>query len=223
MSLYLEGEQVPQTKADFERCARNFEEALLLEPAADFDRSRALFCRGRALVFDAQYDRAETLLAEYIRIDPHRAYAYNALGIAYLEHRARPSQGLAEAAAGFQSAMRYAPCWSYPVHNLALLETERGNYDEATHLYVRAMSVAPGYSYLPYNLGLLYERMGDLSSAGRWFATARQVAESSGRRPTGAWPERSQIWNVLGTVARAQGHPSKALVLFEKALADDPT
>src|ERR1035441_4587101 len=54
LSRYLEGEQVPQIKADFERCARYFEEALALEPTAAFDRSRALFCRGRALVFDAQ-------------------------------------------------------------------------------------------------------------------------------------------------------------------------
>ncbi len=222
MSRYLEGEQIPQTKADFERCASDFEEALLLDPGADFDRSRALFCRGRALVFDAQYDSAEKLLAESIAIDPHRAYAYNALGIALLERSARTGQGLAEAAVNFQSAMRYAPYWAYPVHNLALLETERGNYDEAIRLYVRAMSIAPGYSYLPYNLGLLYERMGDLNRAGRWFAAARQAAETSGRRPSGAWPERSQIWNVMGTVARAQNHQSKALALFEKALADDP-
>ena len=222
LSRYLEGEQVPQIKADFERCARYFEEAFLLEPTAAFDRSRALFCRGRALVFDAQYDSAEKLLQDSIQIDPRRAYAYNALGIALLEGSSGTGQGLPEAAAAFQSAMRYAPYWAYPVHNLALLETERGDYDQAIRLYAHAMSVAPAYSYLPYNLGLLYERMGDLNRAVRWFVTARGIAENSGRRPAGPWPERSQIWNALGTVARSQGHQAKALDLFEKALADDP-
>jgi tetratricopeptide (TPR) repeat protein len=223
MSRYLEGDQVPQVKADFEQCARYFEEASALEPSDDFDRGRALFCRGRAQVFDRQYDTARRTLEESIRMDSRRAYAYNALGIAFLEDSARTGQGLTEAAAAFRSAMRYAPYWAYPVHNLALLETERGNYDQAIRLYAQAMAVAPAFSYLPYNLGLLYERMGDLNRANRWYVTARQIAENSGRHTAGPWPERSQIWNALGTVARSQGRQSKASDLFEKSLADDPS
>ncbi len=42
MTRYLEGEEIPQTKADFERCGKLFEEALRLKPDAEFDRSRAL-------------------------------------------------------------------------------------------------------------------------------------------------------------------------------------
>ena len=62
MSRYLEGEEVPQTKADFSRCTRWFAEAAKLSPAPAFDNSRAQFCEGRALIFDKQYDNAEKLL-----------------------------------------------------------------------------------------------------------------------------------------------------------------
>ena len=50
-----------------------------------FDEARMLFCRGRALIFDHAYGAARTMLERSIRLDPARGYAYNALGIAYLE------------------------------------------------------------------------------------------------------------------------------------------
>jgi tetratricopeptide (TPR) repeat protein len=223
MSRYIDGEQEALKKPDFDRCARYFDEAFGLDPSANFDRSRALFCHGRALIFDGQYDAAEGLLKQSIGIDPARAYAYNALGIAELERSARKNgQGLQEAADYFRKAMRFAPYWAYPIHNLALLESELGRYDDAIHLYELAMSVAPRFSYLPYNLGLLYERLGDLPNAQRWFERARVLAEQFRPHFTGPWPERARIWNALGTVARSQRHTARAADLFRKALADDP-
>jgi len=224
MSRYMAGEQIPQTKADFQLCDRYFEEAAALPGDSAFDRSRALFCKGRALIFDSQYDQAEDLLNASIQIDARRAYAYNALGIAELERSARTGSGLDAAVAAFQSAMRFAPYWAYPIHNLALLETERGNYDAAIRLYQDAMKIASRYSYLPYNLGLLYERLGDYENAQRWFEQARVVAESA-KVQGGAgdpWPERAQIWNAMGTVAQTLGRKKRAEELFQKALGDDP-
>ena len=223
MNRYLEGEEIPQTKADFERCAKLFEAALQLRPNAEFDKSRALFCQGRARIFDEQYPEAQRLLESSIRIDSQRAYSYNALGIAYLEQIARNGQGFDQAADALRTAMRYAPYWAYPIHNLALLSSERGDYDGAIQLYQYAMSIAPRYSYLPYNLGLLYDRLGDFSNASVWFEKAREVLETYGRHTTGPWPERARVFNALGTVARSEGRNSRARELFEKALADDPT
>ena len=223
MSRYLEGEEIPQTKADFERCGKLFQAALLLSPQKDFDKSRALFCQGRARIFDAEYADAQKLLESSIKIDSQRAYSYNALGIAYLEQIARTGKGFDDAASAFKTAMRYAPYWAYPVHNLALVESERGNYDESIRLYQYGMTIAPRYSYLPYNLGLLYERLGDFETARIWFEKARQVLEMYGKKPAGAWPGRARVWNALGTVARSQGKDSKALEYFQKALSDDPS
>jgi tetratricopeptide (TPR) repeat protein len=85
------------------------------------------------------------------------------------------------------------------------------------------MSIAPRYSYLPYNLGLLYERLGDFENASLWFEKARQVQEVYGRHSGGSWPERARVWNALGTVARSEGKEARAMELFQKALADDPS
>jgi len=222
MSRYLEGDEIPQTKQDFERCGKLFQTALQLDPSAQFDNSRALFCQGRALVFDGRNDDAERMLDASIKIDPQRAYSYNALGIARMELIARGGGGFDEAAAAFRAAMRYAPYWAYPVHNLALLSSERGDYDGAIRLYRYAMSIAPRYSYLPYNLGLLYERLGDFENASIWFEQARHVLETNGHASGSAWTERARVWNALGTVARSQHRDARASELFQKALADDP-
>jgi len=222
LSRYLEGEEIPQTAADFERCGRLFEAAFRLRPDAQFDESRALFCQGRARIFAGQLDDAERLLTNSIQLDSQRAYAYNALGIAYLESIARTGQGFDEASNAFRTASRYAPYWAYPLHNLALVDSERGDYDGAIRLYEYAMAIAPRYSYLPYNLGLLYSRVGDFDNAARWFQRALEVLESNGPPRNAAWPERARVWNALGTIASSQKRESKALELFQKALADDP-
>src|SRR6202012_854161 len=112
---YLEGDQIPQTKKDFELGARYFEEALRVAPDAHFIESRMLFCKGRALIFDHDYDHARDFLEKSIGIDPTRSYAYNALGIAYLEQIAT-TQGATfdPALRAFHDAIRFAPNWAYP-------------------------------------------------------------------------------------------------------------
>jgi tetratricopeptide (TPR) repeat protein len=222
MSRYLEGEEVPQIKADFSRCARWFQEAAKLSPDPAFDNSRAQFCEGRALIFDKQYTAAGKMLQQSIAIDPRRAYAYNALGIAYLEQISQNRQGFDQAESAFRSAMRFAPYWAYPVHNLALTLAERGDYDGAIRSYHYAMSIAPRYSYLPYNLGLLYQRLGDFENARLWYQRAQEVVEKFGKSRNSRWPERARIWNALGSIAREERRDRKAEDLFRKALADDP-
>jgi tetratricopeptide (TPR) repeat protein len=222
MSRYLEGEEVPQTKTDFDRCARWFQQAAKLSPDPAFDNSRAQFCEGRALIFDKQYATAGKLLQQSIAIDPRRAYSFNALGIAYLEQISQNRQGFAEAESAFRSAMRFAPYWAYPIHNLALTLAERGDYDGAIRAYQYAMSIAPRYSYLPYNLGLLYQRLGDFENARLWYQKAQQVLEKFSKPRDNRWPERARTWNALGTLAREEKRDNKAEELFRKALADDP-
>jgi tetratricopeptide (TPR) repeat protein len=239
MLKYLQGDQTAQTKSDFELCGRYFEEAFKLAPDTSFNRSRATFCQGRALIFDAQaaamrgrmnestslFDEAESKLRASIQSDPRHGYAYNALGIAELERvlLTRNLQGLDAAEADFLRAMRFAPYWAYPIHNLALAASERGDWDEAIRLYEQAMSIAPWYSYLPYNLGLLYERLGDLEDAEFWFERALRVTGEYNPKRAGAWPERARIWVALGTVAGEREEEKKAERYFEKALADDPS
>ncbi len=219
---YLEGDQIPQGKADFARGARYFEEALRLSPGSSFDESRMLFCQGRALIFDHAYAQARTLLERSIGIDPARAYSYNALGIAYLEQIASNQANFDLCIRAFHDAIRFAPDWVYPRHNLALAYGERGDYTAAIRTYQEAMRLAPHYSYLPYNLGLLYQRLNDWPKATRYYKEAREVTERNRPARGGArWVERSEIWNALGTLEAGRDHVAKAESLFRKALQDD--
>ena len=228
---YLRGDQVVQTRADFERGARDFEAAIELGPSMLFDESRLLFCRGRALIFSDQanrkdYQQAVVLLERAIRLDPDRAYAYNALGIAYLEQAPQGARYYDQAIAAFHDAIRRAPYWTYPWHNLALTLAERGNYEEAARYYNHAMDLAPQHSYLPYNLGLLYQRMNRMQEAEASYRKALQVAtlarqqglvaHAGGRRP-----EEAEAVNALGTLA-ASRRKRKAEELYRQALEIDP-
>jgi tetratricopeptide (TPR) repeat protein len=91
---------------------------------------------------------------------PISAYAFNALGIAWLE------QGLyAEAARAFRDSVARAPAWTYPWHNLALAYTETGNYDDADMAYRRAIALQPDYARLHHNRGVLLHRLNRIPDA----------------------------------------------------------
>lgn len=226
---YLRGEQSPQTKADFELGGRYFEEALRLAPASTFDESRMLFCKGRALIFDREeshYQMAEGLLERAILLDPARSYAYNALGIAYLEQVRTHAGYYARAVAAFHDARRFAPNWAYPLHNLALTYSEQGDFRAALRAYSQAMGLAPEYSYLPYNLALLNQRMNRLDDAEKLYRIALRTAEEARRSGVNAavspWKERADILNALGTLAAARHHEKSAGDFYEAALKEDP-
>jgi Flp pilus assembly protein TadD len=176
---YLKGDQEGGNEKEFMDAAQDFEAALRLAPGAQFDESRAKFCRGRALIYAKQYARAVELLEQAIRLDPTRAYAYNALGIAYLEQVSLNVRNFEYATAAFQDAINRAPYWAYPRHNLALALTQRGEFQRAAAEYRGAMDVGPYYSYLPYNLGLLYQQIAD-------FPRARHITGRPWRSPANA-------------------------------------
>jgi tetratricopeptide (TPR) repeat protein len=229
---YLRGDQDPVPEGEFTQGAEDFEAALELAPSAPFNESRALFCRGRALIFhrnQADFERAIELLQQSIRLDSKRGYAYNALGIAYLENAASDAALLGLAEKALHDAIHYSPYWPYPWHNLALVLTERGEYDAAIECYRHAMKLAPQYPYLPYNLGLLYQRINRLKDAATMYQEALKTAERSRGdfvlwRADGRKPEEAEALNALGTLAEkgtAKGAEG-ARKLYEQSIADDP-
>ena len=222
---YLEGDQIPQTKEDFVLGAEYFADALRLAPDSVFDEARMLFCQGRAQIFDRAYDSARKLLERSIRLDPARGYAYNALGIVYLEQIAAHASSFDGAIRAFRDAIRFAPYWAYPRHNLALAYQQRGAYADAIRTYKDAMALGPQYSYLPYNLGLLYRQLNELPLAETYYLLAKDRAErnphvvttTAGQR----WTERAEIFDALGAVEAARKHWSAAEKDYRQALADD--
>ena len=224
---YLQGDQEPLKKEQFVEAALDFETALQLSPAAQFDESRGKFCRGRALIYEKNYSDAVRLLEQAIRLDPARAYAYNALGIAYLEQVNTDVHYFEYASDAFQDAIDRAPYWPYPRHNLALALTQRGDYQRAAAEYRAAMDVGPHYSYLPFNLGLLYQQIADFPQAKTYYQDASRIAEQRCALRLGkefkACPERSLPRTGLAALEIQQGNRRKARRLLDDALRDDGT
>jgi tetratricopeptide (TPR) repeat protein len=198
---YLEGDEVPQKRPAFADCARIFSEALGLQPGSPYLQARQDFCEGRVQIFDKSYSNAIHNLVDSIRFDPTAAYAYNALGIAYLE------QGnYRDAMLAFEDAIQRAPRWAYPRHNLALAYAEDGNFDQAIRTYQVAMDLAPNYFYLPYGLGVVYERMNRFEEAVALYETAKTRA-----------PNRAEPVTALAMVMAAQGKRTEAISALRAA------
>ena len=201
LDKYLEGEEIPQTKEDFERGGQIYAEAKHLAGDSAFLEARETFFRGRALIFDKRYAEAGDYLQRSIRIDPGSPHALNALGIALLE-QARYS----EAESAFGDAIRRAPYWAYPRHNLALVHLQRGQYARAVTVYQEAMSIAPWYSYLPYNLGLIYQKTNREREAEQAFVASVRLA-----------PWRAAPLVALGLLYASAGRRAPALSYYLRA------
>ena len=204
---YLSGGQSPQVKTDFESGAKYMEAAARLTPESLYLQARDSFFSGRSLLFDKQYPQATDLLEQSVRTDPGEAYAYNALGIAYLE-QAKFQQALP----AFRDAAKRAPNWSYPLLGEALAYEQAGNNAAAVRTYHDAMKQTPKYGFWPYNLGLVYQKM-----------NRRSDAETSYRKAMALMPNSGMPLNALGTLKASEGKNAEAEKLYKDALAKDPT
>ncbi len=203
---YLEGDEIPQRQSDFESGARYFDAALRLTPESLYLQARLLFCLGRVALFAKRYAEAADLLEQSIRYDPNAAYAYNALGIAYLEQAKYPGS-----VAAFHDAIQRAPHWTYPLHNLALASIEKGDYGSAEKSLQHAIRLTPQFAYLYYNLGVLYQRLNLRKDAGNAYQSAIE------RKPAMA-----DAYNGLGALAVVERKPDRAERSFREALNKDP-
>jgi len=199
---YLAGEQRPQSRDEFLAGQKYYEAAALLARDSVFLESRKDFCEGRVAIFDKNYPAAATLLERAVRLDPERAYAYNALGIAYLERA-----DYDRASSAFRDAAKRAPYWAYPLHNLALALAEKGDSEGAIRAYQRAIQLAPKYAYLRYNLGLVYQR-----------TNRHREAEEAYREALAIAPNDAQTLNALGSLKASEGKAGEAERLYREAL-----
>ena len=200
---YLKGDEIPQSREEFYKGEQIFNAALQLQPGSPYLSARASFCHGRFLVFEKNYPDAVEALERSIRLEPRAAYAYNALGIAYLERAEYPA-----AENAFLDAIDRAPLWVYPRHNLALTHWQQGRYDRAIADYRAAMTLAPRqYFYLPYNLGLLYASL-----------NRKQLAEEMYRLAIDRAPARAEPLTGLAGLEAEHGNNRQAKRYLELAL-----
>jgi tetratricopeptide (TPR) repeat protein len=219
---YLKGDEVPQLESDFLLGARYFRAALDLAPDAAFDESRFLFCQGRAEIFQKKYSAAQRTLDASISIDPARAYAYNAIGIAYLEQVTKNASNIALAISAFQTAIGLAPYWAYPRHNLALTYAEAGEFDQAVRQYQEARLLAPSYGYLAYNLGVLYQQINEVPAARAAYVDALQLSERDcSVTRSASCPAAARVRTALGVLFETTSKWNLAEKQYQMALRAD--
>ena len=203
---YLAGDEVPQTRSDYQLGAELYSAAERLEPGDRLIQERTLFFQARVATLDRQYQQAEMLLKKALALDPDAAYIHNARGIELLEQR-----NVNEATNEFRFASFLSPHWAYPLHNLAVAQIVSGDLVAAVDSYHSAMELAPDRAYLPYNLGLLYQKMGRFEEAGLAYRRAIEIAQPN-----------AAMYNALGTLYSSTGKTRNAEVAFREALTIDP-
>jgi tetratricopeptide (TPR) repeat protein len=234
VTRYTGGDEVPQTKDDYERCAALYDAAGQLESASKPDQARMWFCRGRSILEagpQRDLDLAEKDLKKAIELAPDDGgYHYNALGVVYLV------QGLADQAkTQFDLALDHeSSSWTYPEHHLALTYIQKGDYAEAEKIYRKAIDNADKQEktgYLHYNLGLLAHQLGQKKEAHQEYDTALkifldQMAQEEARNA----PDRAarfkenaaQAYNAIGALWKSEGKRKEAEQAYLNSLKMNP-
>ena len=254
---YGEGDQFPDEpgrpqQKDFERAAGAFQKALEIRRQLPPDRqdaallssleARKLFCQGRAALLDPNQDYRDALKVLASSTEKRNDYpeAWNAMGVAYLEHA-----GYGDAQASFTRAIKLAPDWAYPRHNLALSYVERGDYATAEKEYREAIRRTPYQPYLYYNLGVLLQRINRKSDARTEYGLAIRTfedqariamehatrfsedgdvagAQTSEQRRATLLKNEAEAYNALGVLEQAEGRAKKARAAYEAAVKHNP-
>lgn len=238
VSRYTKGDEVPQAKADYDRCYILYKTSNELEPDAASE-VRMWFCKGRAEYAAKNFDEAAKSLNESINADLKAggkagSYHYNALGVVYL------LQGsIRDAKDQFGKAIaNESTAWAYPRHNLALAYIEEGDYDRARQEYLDAIQKAeqPGSNqltgYLHYNLGLIYYQLGKKKDAQRHYETALKLfldqealekARGGLDRSAAFGDNAAEAYNALGALWKSQGKRKEAEEAYRNSLNKNPS
>ena len=155
IALYLTGGNLQPGPEELRGAARELARAGELlgptDPLATSLGARRLFLDGYAAVREERYARALDTLRGSIALEPRAAYAYNALGFAFLG-----LGRLAEARQAFTNALARAPRWSYPTTGLGLVDAREGRQNEAEANLQQAIAVDSSYMEPRRQLASLY-------------------------------------------------------------------
>lgn len=208
---YLAGGNSQPSSERLRRGARELSLALQLlgkdyELASSL-RARQRFLEGYAFVRENQPTQAVAPLRESITLEPRAAYAYNALGFAYLA-----LDRFADARQAFGDASLRAPRWSYPMHGIGLVDAREGRGTEAERQFRQAIQQDPRYLEPRRELATLY------ISAQRSADAERVLLEALAMDSTNAKTLAS-----LGALYQDLGKYRDAARFLERAIRFDST
>lgn len=195
--------------------------------------------RALQLQQSGDYDAAEAVLRELLRVKPEDCDGLHLLGLCYhgrhqyeealfwLEKaiETQPGEamfhtnaGLATLAMGelvgaadkFEAALRVDPMHSEAYNNLALVRERQGRLMEASLLFEKAIALNPQSALAYSNQGNVLRGLGQIDEAIAAYHEAIRIA-----------PQSAVAYNGLGNALREKDRRKEAVVEFDKAIALD--
>lgn len=194
-----------------------------------------LASQGQAALKDQQFDRAEKIYEQIVKLDPRSAQAHSNLGLA------RYMAGKYPAAIGeFQRALELDPHLDHTKVLLALSYFDSGDFGRATPLLEKAYQTMQDDPVVAAHLGLAYLRQEKdekaLGILSHWAElepespdalyfkgkAAMYVASDSFVKLTKAAPDSYRMFQLRAEMLRQQGLAAAAINEYKRAISEKP-
>jgi len=170
-------------------------------PPADM-KADDLLESARAAADAGNLPLAEALLKRATEVDPKNKFAWNNLGLIYLQTRQDD-----QAIASFQKQIDVNPYDEFAYNNLGRVYWQERKYDEAAKAFNKQLENNPLDKFAHANLGQMYEE---------WHKYDQAVPELE--KAASLSPERPDLQVSLGDAYLNQGQDAKALAAFDHAV-----
>lgn len=178
-----------------------------LSPKAQAKQRKALILlkSGLQALAQSDYVAASTMILSVLELDERHPLAWHMLAIA-LEKQGE----LGKAFSAYEAATRLAPDEVAVAYDLGRLAYRLGELEIAEKLLARFLSRNPGDQEATNNLACVLR---DQNRYGEAIELLRGLL--------GVYPDRSLLWNTLGTVLSESGDMAGSMVFFNEALRLD--
>ncbi len=170
------------------------------------------------LCFDNEdYDRAEQLYLEALKVDPDIIGAYHNLGRIYAYVRGDQDT----AASYFERALAVDRDHTPSLTELARVELRRERWDDMITWLMRGRKLEPEDPFWHYFLGYAYDEKATASRDEGKTRTAQrytETAEKHLREAARLNPDDPDVYNLLGNLRLNNGDPAEAVPYYEQAL-----
>lgn len=177
-------------------------------PPADM-KADDLVESARAAADSGNYPIAEALLKRATDLDPKNKYAWNNLGLIYLNERQND-----QAAAAFQKQIEVNPYDEYAYNNLGRVYWQERKYDDAVKAFNKQLENNPLDKYAHANLGQMYEEWHKYDLAVPELEKAISLTREGDAQ---AQAQASMLQVSLGDSYLNLGQDDKALAAFDHA------
>ena len=182
------------------------------------DQQKQLLTLGREHYVNREFEKAESYLAQFIKLNQSFADVYNMLGVIYHEQGRLP---LAQEM--FEQALRLNPNYTEAALNLAVTYNDLGKYQQAKDVYGKAIAKSQSQPRFldPFARGKIANMHADLGSAYYDFAFYDEAVNEY-HKALDLCPTFVDIRSKLASTYRDMGKLEDALREFDEVKAQRP-